>query len=316
MASRAAMRSASLAFFLAGLLSLTAAPVCPDDTVASRFHHREDFARFVSEGRDSPFGLDYVFVHTPGARDRELVDRVCATVGVRWVNLARLEWKIIERQAPSNRRHHYNWRDLDQAVRAWQRNGIHIMISMRFQSPWATAKRTDKEFVYLSGIAKQIALAGADYLPKPERLQDLRDYMTAVVERYDGDGREDMPGLLFPVRHYQIGNEYSNEVFWTGSVEEYGQLLRLTAEAARAACPEVQIVLSGIGFSDIYGFYSPELSTRYEELRRVVLGQGPGSYGAVSPADRAVQRDLCRIHRCLRHIGCALARLWNRFRQP
>lgn len=243
--------------------------------LAARFADRASFDQFVAEGRESPFGLDYVFVHSPGARDQELVDQFCAAVGIRWVNFARLEWKLIEPKAPVAGRHTYNWRDLDRAVRTWQRNGIHIMVSMRFESPWATAERTDDEFVYLKGIAKAIALAGADYLPKPEHREDLRDYMAAVVERYDGDGVDDMPGLLFPVLHYQIGNEYYNEVFWAGSAEQYGELLKDTATAARSACSEVQIILSGIGFEEVYGFYRKRMSPRTKSYVDYYLAKVP-----------------------------------------
>ena len=28
-----------------------------------------------------------------------------------------------------------------------------------------------------------------------------------VVERYDGDGLDDMPGFEYPIRHWEIGNE-------------------------------------------------------------------------------------------------------------
>ncbi len=232
------------------------------DGVSPRFRDVAAFRQFVAEGRGSPFGLDYVFVHSPGARDRQLVDHVCERVGIRWVNLSRLEWKIVERRAPRDGRHTYNWRDMDRAVQTWQRNGVHIMASLRFESPWATRPRTDKEFVYLTGLAKKVALSGADYLPKLEHMQDLRAYMQALVERYDGDGRDDMPGLLFPVLHYQIGNEYYNEVFWTGNVDEYGTLLRETARAARAACRDVKIILSGIGFKDVPGFYGTGMRPR------------------------------------------------------
>ncbi len=258
-------------------LSCDVAPttVSADDAIAPRFANRAAFDKFVAEGRDSPFGLDYVFVHSPGARDRKLVDSVCENVGIRWVNFTRLEWKLVERRAPQGGRHTYNWRDIDLAVQAWQRNGIHIMTSLRFESPWATAQRTDKEFVYLKSFTKQIALRTADYLPKREHMKDLRDYMQALVERYDGDGRDDMPGLLFPVLHYQIGNEYYNEVYWTGSAEEYGQLLRETAAGARAACPDVKIILPGIGFKDVQTFYDGEMRPRTEAHVRKLLPKVP-----------------------------------------
>ena len=33
--------------------------------------------------------------------------------------------------------------------------------------------------------------------------------VTAVVERYDCDGYNDMPGLRYPVVYYEIGDEFS-----------------------------------------------------------------------------------------------------------
>ncbi|MCL4206736.1 MAG: hypothetical protein KJ000_29985 [Pirellulaceae bacterium] len=243
--------------------------------VAARFADRKAFDRFVAEGRDSPFGLDYVFVHSPGARDAKLVDRVCGEVGFRWVNLSRLEWKLVEPKAPRDGQHTYHWSDLDAAVRTWQRNGVHIMLSLRFESPWATAPKSDSEFVYLRGLAKQVALLGADYLPKPEHLPHLREYARRLVERYDGDGIDDMPGLQFPVLHYQVGNEYYNEVFWTGTANEYGQLLHHFVAGARAACPDVRIVLSGIGLENVYGFYDAGMDPRTEAFVRSRLPKVP-----------------------------------------
>jgi hypothetical protein len=147
MRSSAIWCGACLVSFLTAQAGFVAAEAPAGDAIARRFVSRAAFQKFVDEGRDSPFGLDYVFVHSPGARDRELVDGFCKKVGIRWVNFARLEWKLVERRAPRGGRHTYNWRDMDRAVQAWQRNGIHIMTSMRFESPWATAERSDEEFV-------------------------------------------------------------------------------------------------------------------------------------------------------------------------
>ena len=71
------------------------------DVFSPRFRNNESFQEFVAEGRHSPFGLDYVFVHSPGARNRDLVDDFCAKVGIRWVNLSKLEWRRIEPRAPA-----------------------------------------------------------------------------------------------------------------------------------------------------------------------------------------------------------------------
>ena len=151
---------------------------------------------------------------------------------------------------------------MDAAVRAWQRNGVHIMVSLRFSSLWATRPKSDDQFVYLKGLSKSLALKTADFLPKAEHMQDFRDYIHCLVERYDFDGKEDMPGLLFPILHYQMENEYYNEVYWTGTVDEYGILLREAARAARRASKNVKIILAGIGFEDVYGFYDTDMDSR------------------------------------------------------
>ena len=69
---------------------------------------------------------------------------------------------------------------------------------------------------------------------------------------YDGDGRNDMPGLISPILHYQVGNEYYNELFWAGTADEYCRLLEDFCGAARQACPEVKVILSsGYGYEGI-----------------------------------------------------------------
>lgn len=35
-------------------------------------------------------------------------------------------------------------------------------------------------------------------------------FVEAAVERYDGDGVDDMPGLTNPIRYWQVGNEPNN----------------------------------------------------------------------------------------------------------
>ncbi|MCB9741092.1 MAG: hypothetical protein H6741_29620 [Alphaproteobacteria bacterium] len=84
-------------------------------------------------------------------------------------------------------------------------------------------------------------------------------FVKSVVERYDGDGVEDMPGLRYPIRHWEVDNEPdlkntqpprggpAREDFCTPA--QYAAVLRLTAAAIREADPEA-VVLNG-------GFYRP-----------------------------------------------------------
>ena len=71
-----------------------------------------------------------------------------------------------------------------------------------------------------------------------------------------------MPGLLFPVLHYQVCNEAYNELFWAGTVEEYGAHLKEVTQAARRACTQVKIILSGVCFQPMDGFYDRQMDPR------------------------------------------------------
>src|SRR5574340_1845967 len=93
--------------------------------------------KYVEEGWDSPFGVDYVFVLDRQFRQPDLARQLGGFVGVRWVNLARVNWGEIEPRAPVNGEHTYQWAALDAGVRQWQAQGVHIMVSLRFVTPWA-----------------------------------------------------------------------------------------------------------------------------------------------------------------------------------
>ena len=230
---------------------------------------RAAWDRYIREGRDSPFGLDYVYVLDRRFRNPELARFFGEEVGIRWVNFARVSWGEIEKRPPIRGRHNYDWSGLDEGVREWQSHGVHIMMSLRLHSPWGSAKPSGDQYIYLDGLVKAVAMKSADYRPKPEHIQDFRDFIANLVERYDGDGDKDMPGLLFPILHYQPGNECYNELFWAGTVDEYGLVLKEATLAARQASPNVKIVLSGVGLGEeVVGFYDDKpdpLSQAYVE---------------------------------------------------
>lgn len=84
-------------------------------------------------------------------------------------------------------------------------------------------------------------------------------WVGAVVERYDGDGLEDMPGLTHPVRHWEVDNEpdlhnsvpprgapkrVEPEDFQTAS--EYAQVLVWTSAAIKQADPTATVLSAGM----------------------------------------------------------------------
>lgn len=113
---------------------------------------------------------------------------------------------------------------LDWFVGEYQRAGFtELTISLKPHSSWGS---------------KQVGrLRSTNASPRPEYRDHFGRWVQAVVERYDGDGVDDMPGLRWPVRYVEIGNEFSS--YEPEPVDEYLETLRLAYAAAHRAFPQV-----------------------------------------------------------------------------
>lgn len=139
-----------------------------------------------------------------------------AEVGVEWAK-TRLEaftWGAIEPEAPEGTTHSYDWSCADALVRDWQQAGVvHLQSYLSPEADWAVDPDRHPA-------------------PRTEHLDDYRAFVTAIVERYDGDGTDDMPGLVAPVRHWVIGGEWTG--FWrSDDADAYLEVLAATREAAQ-----------------------------------------------------------------------------------
>jgi len=68
-------------------------------------------------------------------------------------------------------------------------------------------------------------------------------FVRATVERYDGDGIDDMPGLTVPIRYWQVDNEpgFGDSV----GRSDFAQLQALTYTAIKDACPNCRVLIGG-----------------------------------------------------------------------
>ncbi|MEK6868636.1 MAG: hypothetical protein AABX63_04230, partial [Nanoarchaeota archaeon] len=71
-------------------------------------------------------------------------------------------------------------------------------------------------------------------------------FVKKVVERYDGDGIDDMPGLKNPIKYWQIENEpaflYGPNYDWQG----FSYLVEITYKTIKENSPEAKIALGGL----------------------------------------------------------------------
>jgi hypothetical protein len=99
-------------------------------------------------------------------------------------------------------------------------------------------------------------------------------YIKQLVERYDGDGKDDMPGLVSPIKYWQLENEpdlhnefrkqRGNVTF--SSPEEYFEVLTLTYQAVKEADPQAKLLLNVVGFGQNMGDTSFNYLQKLNEL--------------------------------------------------
>jgi len=196
----------------------------------------------------SRFGIDYVFPLQNEYHDQKWAGLFAAT-GAGWVNFAEISWIKIEPHPPVKGIHSYHWKDLDTAVRMWQKHDFQIVLSLRMLKGWfAGPVKYNPEGIAISPLW----IMNSDRLPAGSHMNDYREWIKALVERYDGDGTSDMEGLKYPVLHFQVGNEYSNPMFWTGTLDDYRILLAETYLSAKKANPKTRIISNGIRWNDMF----------------------------------------------------------------
>lgn len=197
------------------------------------------------------FGIEYM---VPGLAG------LYARTGATWAKAAPagFDWGTIEPKPPAGGKHAYDWTMPDALVREYQEAGFrHFHIYTQARSAWASSR--------------PLPLVGHPaFMPKPQYLPDYTEYIRNLVERYDGDGAADMPGLRFPIRYWEVEAEWGT--FWQSSLADYLQLLRLAHGAIKAADPQAQVILQGFLFMGVFDG-DPDLEKLDE--RKALPGIGP-----------------------------------------
>ena len=118
-------------------------------------------------------------------------------------------------------------------------------------------------------------LSPDSYLPIDE--EKYLKFVKAAVERYDGDGIDDMPGLTNPVMYWQVGNEPNDRSGFGG----FARLQKITYEAIKSACPQCKVLVGGVAqpmvlgefTTDKNGYFS-DFSQTYEPYLEELNGSG------------------------------------------
>lgn len=132
---------------------------------------------------------------------------------------------------------------LDTFVKEFQAIGVNtLVLALRSLNSWASKDISVQGFFFpLKGGIKE------------EYLDEYEAWVSAVVERYDGDGLQDMPGLRSPIQYYEIGVEFSS--YEPEPVEEYLNILEISYNAAHLVYPNV--IIAHVAFLTTPALFEP-----------------------------------------------------------
>lgn len=180
------------------------------------------------------FGVEYML---PGG-----LATAYSQLGAKWARsntTKQFSWGTIEPKPPAaDGQHVYDWADADRIIAEWQNAGFHIQVYTNANNTWASSTRLH-------------------HVPDAEYMDDYEEFVFRLVERYDGDGDSDMPGLKFPVLHYTVVEEWTG--YFEGTAEDYLRILGVAHRAIKRANPSALVGLVDFFLIDVFdGNPSPE----------------------------------------------------------
>jgi PKD repeat protein len=251
-------------------------PFDPEESAASYDQSKpyEDHYIKAKAAEDNPFGLNshgFPLGALPTVSATRQAKALLEDLGIGWIR-GGLNWRSIEcpnyPQEPCDPSSpdRFHWSGQDKIVRYMQSKGLNIY----FELCYAPKAYTNVEKGW--------------YLPA-EHIDKWERFLEAAVERYDGDGEKDMPGLLRGVKYWGLWNEPNNDgSFWKGSRSEFINHIVLPGiKAIKKTNSQVKICgfdFTGLGF----GSGDKRDSKKWFSAIRTALRQDPG----VSENDIAV----------------------------
>jgi hypothetical protein len=177
----------------------------------------------------NPFGV----VMYEGANDANGLTKM-AQAGAHWATVP-LYWKFTEPTAPVNGQHTYQWHVFDASALNAKNAGVSLMAMFTSNPGWA-----------------------AQYPGGPvTNTTHLVSFVTAMAERYDGDGNADAPGQpivnywMFygePDNHEPWRSTQQGKGVWGNNPQGYAAMLAQVASAIHAANPNAKVSIGGIAY--------------------------------------------------------------------
>ena len=76
-------------------------------------------------------------------------------------------------------------------------------------------------------------------------MEDYKTFLLNLIDRYDGDGNNDMPGLSKPIIYWEIMNEPEFKMFFKGTEDEFVEIFNFSSKLIREKQKDAVIVMAG-----------------------------------------------------------------------
>ncbi len=213
-----------------------------------------------SLGSDSHFG----FMGSEG--NQEHYRGAFTDLGLTWMrpHPGPFSWDVVEPSQGEG----YDFSRTDAMVISMQELGAPMVVTIWPYATWDQQYWMEQpDWQPSQGFSEELPLSRY----KPHDMAAYRAFVQALVERYDGDGIDDMPGLTMPIKYWEALNEPETSDwallnFFKGDAADYLEVLQATRQAVEAADPQAVVLQAGCTGQTPFTFW--------EEL----LGMGGADY--------------------------------------
>jgi len=146
----------------------------------------------------------------------------------------------------------YDWSEADRVVTYWQERDQALLATLWPFAQWDQARCHSNESTVKHPFGDEQV-----WLRNVCHNESFDEWVNAVVERYDGDGADDMPGLRYGITHWEIGNEpdlqTSELSFFQSGPSAYAEVYRLAYAQIKQADPDATLLFGGMAAMHQFG---------------------------------------------------------------
>lgn len=148
-------------------------------------------------------------------------------------------WGKMQKSQNSN----ISFSESDRLVIAASKNNLSILATLW---PYARWDLRPKPNIYTCEVAKDaLELELGRFRCNPFDSTLYEQWVAQTVERYDGDGIDDIPNLPLKIKHWEVLSEPDLEQFYKDRPGGYGSLLGITYEAIKKSDPDAKVLIGG-----------------------------------------------------------------------